>query len=96
MHVTCVAHLLHKCTTRVRAFFKNIDDIVATIKATTIKNRDRKNGFCEYRALATNFELVLEASDCTMTEAYKLLKNMYFLNEPCSIQAYIKKTTIQL
>ena len=27
-----------------------------------------------------NFEL-LEASDCTMTEAYKLLKNMHFLDD---------------
>ena len=42
------------------------------------------------RTLATNVEL-LEANDCTMTEAYKLLKNMHFLDEPCSIQAYIKK-----
>ena len=28
---------------RVRAFFKNIDDVVATIKAATIKNKDSKN-----------------------------------------------------
>ena len=26
-----------------------------------------------------------------MTEAYKLLKNMHFLDDPSSIQAYIKK-----
>ena len=32
MHVTCVAHLLHNCAMRVRAYFKNIDDVVATIK----------------------------------------------------------------
>ena len=47
MHVTCVAHLLHNCAMRVRAYFKNIDDVVATIKAATIKNKDRKNDFCE-------------------------------------------------
>ena len=28
MHVTCVAHLLHNCAMRVRAHFKNIDEIV--------------------------------------------------------------------
>ena len=44
----------------------------------------------QYRTLATNVEL-LEASDCKMTEAYELLKNMYFLDDPCSIQAFIKK-----
>ena len=37
MHVTCIAHLLHNCATRVRAYLKNIDDVVATIK-----NKDRK------------------------------------------------------
>ena len=40
MHVTCVAHLLHNCTMRVRAHLKNIDEIIATIKAGTIKNID--------------------------------------------------------
>ena len=45
MHVTCVAHLLHKCAMRVRAHFKNIDEVIATIKAATIKNRDRKKDF---------------------------------------------------
>ena len=32
MHVTCVAHLLRNCAMRVRAHFRNIDDIIATIK----------------------------------------------------------------
>ena len=44
----------------------------------------------QYRTFATNVEL-LEVSDCTMTEAYKMLKNMHFLDDLCSIQAYIKK-----
>ena len=40
MHVTCVAHLLHNCAMRVRARFKNIDEIIATIK-----NKDRNKDF---------------------------------------------------
>ena len=43
MHVNCVAHLLHNCT--MRAHFKNIDVMIATIKAATIKNKDRKKDF---------------------------------------------------
>ena len=39
MHVTCVAHLLHNCAMRVCAHFKNIDKIIATIKAATIKKK---------------------------------------------------------
>ena len=45
MHVTYVALLLHNCAMRVRAHFKNIDEVVATIKATTIKNKNRKKDF---------------------------------------------------
>ena len=45
MHVNCVAHLLHNCTMRVRAHFKNIDEVIATIKAATIKNKDCKKDF---------------------------------------------------
>ena len=45
MHVTCVAHLLPNCAMRVRAHFKNIDEVIATIKAATIKNKDCKKDF---------------------------------------------------
>ena len=37
MHVTCVAHLLHNCAMRVRAHFKNIDEVIATIKKEDCK-----------------------------------------------------------
>ena len=47
MHATCIAHLLHNCAKRVRAFFKNIDDVVASIKAATIKNKDHNDDFRE-------------------------------------------------
>ena len=45
MHVNCVAHLLHNCAMRVRAHFNNIDEVIATIKAATIKNKNRKKDF---------------------------------------------------
>ena len=45
MPVTCVAHLLHNCAMRVRVHFKNIDEIIATSKAATIKNKDRRKDF---------------------------------------------------
>ena len=48
MDVTCFVHLLHNYAMRqVRAFSKNVDDVVATIKAATIKNKDCKNDFGE-------------------------------------------------
>ena len=45
MHINCVAHLLNNCAMRVRAHFKNIDEVIATIKTSTIKHKDRKKGF---------------------------------------------------
>ena len=136
---------------RVRARFKNIGEIIATIKAATIKNKNRKNDFHDtglpslydpvitrwatwfravlyysenlpavrtivnnwtsagllvsrakdainvedlvpdlvkinqYRTLAANIES-LEGSACTITEAYRLLKNMQFDDDPCTIK----------
>ena len=156
MHVTCVAHLLHNCAMRMRAHLKNIDETIATIKAATIKNKNRKKDFHDaglpsppdpvitrwatwlraalyysenlpavrtivnnwtsagllvsrakdtisvedlvsdlikinqYRTLAANVEL-LEGSACTITEAYGLLKNMQFDDDPYAIKNYFKK-----
>ena len=47
MHANCVAHLRHNCAMRVRAHFKNknIDEMIATIKTATIKNKDCKKDF---------------------------------------------------
>ena len=41
------ALILHNCTIRVRAYFKNIEQMAVRIKAGTIKNKDRKEDFHE-------------------------------------------------
>ena len=45
MHVNCVAHLLHDCAKCVRAYFKNIDEVIATIKAATTRHKVRQKDF---------------------------------------------------
>ena len=45
----------------------------------------------QYRTLAANVEGRLEGSACSITEAYGLLKNMQFDDDPCAINNYIKK-----
>ena len=40
MHINCVVRLLHNCAKRMHAHFKNIDDVI-----TTIKNKDHKKDF---------------------------------------------------
>ena len=47
MHVTYITHLPHNCTMQDSAYFKTIDDVMATIKSTTIKNKDCKNCLCK-------------------------------------------------
>ena len=46
-HVTCAAHLLHNCAMKIQSFFKEIYSVIATMKALTIKNKDRRNQFAE-------------------------------------------------
>ena len=41
LHVTCIAHLLHNCAEHIRAHFKAADNLISSIKAATIKNKDR-------------------------------------------------------
>ena len=43
---------------RVRAYLKNIDEVVATIEAATIKNRDRKEDFYD-ASLSSSPDLVI-------------------------------------
>lgn len=44
-HVTCVAHLFHNCAEKVRAYYSNVDNLISSIKASTLKNKNRKNKF---------------------------------------------------
>lgn len=44
-HVTCTAHLLHNCAEKVRSFFNDVDDLIASVKAATVRSKDRKECF---------------------------------------------------
>jgi hypothetical protein len=46
-HVTCAAHLLHNCAEKVRAYFSDVDAAIAAVKASTVKNKDRKELFAD-------------------------------------------------
>ena len=42
LHVTCTANLLHNSAEHIRAHFKATDNLISSIKAATIKNKDRR------------------------------------------------------
>src|ERR1043165_6636918 len=46
-HITCMAHLLHNCALRVKSHFENVDNLIAKIKAATVKNKTRQDLFRE-------------------------------------------------
>ena len=44
-HVTCVAHLLHNCAMKIKSHFEDVDQLIAKVKAVTIKNTTRQAKF---------------------------------------------------
>ena len=44
-HVTCVVHLLHNCAMKIKSHFEDVDQLIAKVKAVTIKNKTRQSKF---------------------------------------------------
>ena len=44
-HATCVARLLHNCAMKIKSHFEDVDQLIAKIKAVTIKNKTRQAKF---------------------------------------------------
>ena len=44
-HVTCVAHLLCNCAMKIKSYFEDVDQLIAKVKAVTIKNKTREAKF---------------------------------------------------
>ena len=42
-----MAHLLHNCAEKVRSHFQQVDNLIAKVKAVTVKNKNRRNKFNE-------------------------------------------------
>ena len=48
LHVTCFAHLMHSCALKVKKFYKEVDDLIAAIKASVVENKSRASDFDVY------------------------------------------------
>ena len=44
-HLMCVAHLLHNCAMKIKSHFEDVDQLIAKVKAVTIKNKSRQAKF---------------------------------------------------
>ena len=40
-YVTCVVRLLHNCAMKIKSHFEDVDQLIAKVKAVTIKNKTR-------------------------------------------------------
>ena len=45
LHVTCLAHLMHYCALKIKSFYKEVDDLIAAVKASVVKNKTRAADF---------------------------------------------------
>ena len=44
-HMTCVAHLSHNCAIKIKSHFEDVHQLIAEVKAVTIKNKTRQAKF---------------------------------------------------
>ena len=44
-HITCVAHGSHNAAERIRANYADVDKLIAAVKASVVKNKDRRAKF---------------------------------------------------
>lgn len=49
-HITCLAHLLHNCALRVKTYYKDVDNLISSIKGLTVKNKARRQLFSDIGA----------------------------------------------
>ena len=40
--MTCVAHLLQNSAMKIKSYFEDVDQLIAKVKAVTIKNKSRQ------------------------------------------------------
>ena len=46
-HITCTAHALHNAGERIRNHYEDVNKLIATVKASVVKNKDRRGKFSE-------------------------------------------------
>ena len=44
-HVTCLLHLLHNCCIKVKYSFPRVDNLISSVNAIVVKNRERRDAF---------------------------------------------------
>ena len=48
LRATCLAHLMHNCALKLKSFCKEVDDLIAAVKASVVRNKSRAVDFDVY------------------------------------------------
>ena len=59
-HVTCVAHLLHNCAMKIKSLFEDVDQLIAKVKAVTIKGKTNRQNSLLLVSMVTYLSLSLQ------------------------------------
>ena len=65
LHVICTVQMRHNCFEHIRTHFKATDNLITSIKATTLKNRERHDIFSPWfvNTSTTNFDTLSNECD---------------------------------
>ena len=80
-HVTCVAHLLHNGAMKIKSHLEDVDQLIAKVKAVTIKNKTRQAKFSAIgypEPVSTRWESWLNAALCyvkTLAEMKEIVES---------------------
>ena len=73
LHVSNVAHLLHNCAMKIKSHFEDVNQLIAKIKAVTIKNKTRQ---AKFSAIGYPPQLVLTRWGSCLNAALYYAKNL--------------------
>ena len=66
LHVTCLAHSMHNCALKVKSFYEEVENLVAAVKASVVKNKSKDFDVCgrSTQPVVILWESWLDAADC--------------------------------
>lgn len=66
-HITCIAHLYQNCCLKIISYYKNVNDLIGSVKDSTVNSKDRRNMFKSIKlppgTILTRFSTWLKACE---------------------------------
>ena len=98
-HVMCVAHSLHKCAMKIKSHVEDVDQLIAKVKAVTIKNKTRQAKFSAidypHQPVPTRWGSWLNAALCYTKNLLEVKRGTLFITAAfcCSAAQNFRRQT---